>query len=102
MLSKMKQYTDESQTDYLIDKGFDKPSPKWVQDENGEYRVRVNNAGYDIWELLKLLSRFTIEIDNNTDEKSWVVSVPNYYVVCKELIDCLFILCLQLKKDGKL
>ena len=94
----MKQYTNEQQTHYLIDKGFDKPSPKWVQDENGG----VNNAGYDIGELLNLLSRFTIEIDNNTDSKSWVVSVPNYYVVCKELIDCFFILCLQLKKDGKL
>ena len=98
----MKQFTTPEQTDFLIDKGFDKPSPKWVQDENGEYRVMANNAGYDIWELLNQLSRFTIEINNNTDKKSWVVSNPNYYVVCKELIDCLFILCAKLKKDGKL
>lgn len=51
----MRQFTTPDQTATLIELGFEKPSPKWVKDENGDYRVKTNDADYDIGELIEIL-----------------------------------------------
>lgn len=99
----MKQYLNSEQTAKLIELGLEKPSPKWVKDENGDYRVKTNDADYDIGELLSFLpTRIyigSIYIDYNG---LWRVGYENTVLHQSEfeLIDALYFMCVKLKEEG--
>ena len=106
----MQQHTIPEQTAKLIELGFEKPSPKWVKDENGDYRVKTNDADYDIGELLSFLPK---EIDYNgfkdtlyifVNQGVWVVEYSDflgelYLTYRSELIDAIFDMCVKLKEQ---
>lgn len=104
MLSKMKQYTTPEQTAKLIELGFEKPSPKWVKDENGDYRVKTNDADYDIGELIEMLPKFSniYDLTNpHTMKRCWYVGhVSTLNVGADELIDALYDMIDKLKEEG--
>ena len=108
----MKMYTNESQTAKLIELGFEKPSPKWVKDENGDYRVKTNDADYDIGELLSFLPENVAKQDEIPSTLSisvmhgeWCVQYADFLGVdfefCNtEPIDALYDMCVRLKEKG--
>lgn len=105
----MKQHTTLDQTAKLIELGFEKPSPKWVKDENGDYRVKTNDADYDIGELLSFLPK---EIDYNgfkdelyifVNQGVWIVEYSDFlgadFEFCNtELIDAICDMVVRLKE----
>ena len=107
----MKMHTTPEQTAKLIELGFEKPSPKWVKDENGYYRVKTNDADYDIGELIAFLPK---EIDDNgfkntlyifVNQGAWEVEYSDflgelYSTYRSELIDAIFDICVILKEEG--
>lgn len=110
----MKQYLNSEQTATLIELGFAGPSPKWVKDENGDYRVKTNDADYDIGELLSFLPK-EIKVEKYEEpaylqmlydeDGVWEVGYTFYGngMTIKrdiEFIDCLFQMCIRLKEEG--
>ena len=100
----MKQHTTPEQTAKLIELGFEKPSPKWVKDENGDYRVKTNDADYDIGELLPFLpddgvSDRRLEFDGF----HWLVDWDSFDKIRQtmrvELIDALYDMLVKLKEE---
>jgi hypothetical protein len=109
----MRQYTNESQTTKLIELGFEKPSPKWVKDENGNYRVKANDADYSIGELLSILpltvgKNYDLHIEFSVIKwyvaYYWIGNGGEYYIKYEfsacELIDTLYMMILKLKEEG--
>lgn len=109
----MKQNTTPEQTAKLIALGFDKPSPKWVKDEDGDYRVKTNDADYDIGELLSILpstvgKNYDLHIEFSVTKwyvaYYWIGNGGEYYIKYEfsacELIDALYMMILQLKEEG--
>lgn len=98
----MKQYTTPEQTAKLIELGFKKPSPKWVKDENGDYRVKTNDADYDIGELIEMLPEFSniYDLTNmHTMKRYWYVGhISTLNVSAEELIDALYNMIVKLKE----
>lgn len=101
----MKQYTSESQTTKLIELGFEKPSPKWVKDENGDYRVKTNDADYDIGELISFLpddgvSNKRLEFDCFHWFVDWDYFDKIHQTIQVELVDALYDMVVELKEEG--
>lgn len=108
----MKQYTTPDQTAKLIELGFEKPSPKWVKDENGNYRVKANDADYDIGEFLSFLPNDFRDKNKNLHTLSiytgelgtWEINYIGFESrirTCEyELIDAAFEMCVKLKEEG--
>lgn len=109
----MKQYTTSEQTAKLIELGFEKPSPKWVKDENGNYRVKANDADYSIGELLSILpltvgKNYDLHIEFSVIKwyvaYYWIGNGGEYYIKYEfsacELIDTLYMMILKLKEKG--
>lgn len=111
----MKQYTAPEQTARLIELGFEKPSSiASVGPIYGMGGISVAKA-YTIGELIEMLPpKIEAEMeDESGDEYAWlsleegwdVLYRSGYYIVerithSKELIDALFKMLVQLKKDG--
>jgi hypothetical protein len=124
MLSKMKQYTNESQTAKLIELGFDKPkNERWVLDVENESTPSIQNIvkrlDYSIDELIELLPQYL-------EYKGGVTGIPiDYYALTirqnvvmycdpymdwveiqcddhKELIDNLYDMVVRLKEEGEI
>ena len=101
----MKQYLNKDQTAKLIELGFPEPSPKYIHIGGVSYD---SNHNYSIGELIEFLPK------NVTDEYDEVTSlefsktevyytnfrVMSYYKNSAELIDALFNMCVELKKEG--
>lgn len=109
----MKMYLNVEQTAKLIELGFEKPSPKWVKDENGDYRVKTNDADYDIGELLSILpltvgKNYDLHIESSLAKwyvaYYWIGNGGEYYIKYEfsacELIDALYMMILRLKEEG--
>jgi hypothetical protein len=114
MLSKMRQYTNKSQTAKLIELGFEGPKSieEFLEPENdwsiGGLKQR---KAYSIGELIEMLP-ISFEIEN--DITVWLeieagIGWSVLYSYCgfaeyecegKELIDALFDMILKLKKEG--
>ena len=118
----MKQYTIPEQTAKLIELGFEKPNPKWVKDENGDYRVKTNDADYSIGELIEMLPMtitekiwwggykgkegvWGLQIQTCKTEYSWEVSYVREYSAHlylegrSELVDALYDMAIKLKEE---
>ena len=101
----MKQYTTPEQTAKLIELGLEKPSPKWVKDENGNYRVKANDADYDIGELISFLPNDGVSDKRlEFDGFHWFVDWDSFdkirQTVGVELIDALYDMVIKLKEEG--
>lgn len=109
----MKQYTTPEQTAKLIELGLPKPRSE-VRSERGPFSSDARKA-YSIGELIEMLPpKIEAEMeDESGDEYAWlsleegwdVLYRSGYYIVerithSKELIDALFKMLVQLKKDG--
>lgn len=101
----MRQYTTPEQTAKLIELGFEKPSPKWVKDENGDYRVKTNDADYDIGELISFfpddgVSNKRLEFDCFHWFVDWDHFDKIHQTIQVELVDALYDMCVNLKEEG--
>lgn len=99
----MKQCTNESQTAKLIELGFEKPSPKLVKDENGDYRVKTNDADYDIDELLSFLPDDGVSYKRlEFDGFHWFVDWDSFDKIRQtmgvELVDALYDMLVDIKE----
>lgn len=108
MLSKMKQYTNESQTAKLIELGFEKPKSEVECDlPKGDWRIgQVGiRKTYSIGELISFLP-----YDGVSDRKlefdgfHWVVDWDSFDKIHQtmqvELVDALYDMILRLKDEG--
>lgn len=107
----MKQYTNESQTDYLIDKGFDKPkNTQYVQRAKArnlhspfiEFGEPEFEGSYSIGELIEMLDSVneTVHCRFGGVKANLVSTNSGYEKIGGELIDLLFDLCVKLKAEG--
>jgi len=101
----MRQYTTPDQTAKLIELGFEKPSPSFIQCE----------GNYSIGKLIEMLptkieAEVTDEYDSETAylniEEGWTISYFNgwctveKYTKATELIDALYDMIVKLKEEG--
>ena len=114
MLSKMRQYTSESQTARLIELGFEKPKSRIVKqrfDRSTSSWITIGEKGdYSIGELIEMLMAIKavrLCIDNEYDHRSLIVKRLLdgkwdilYGNVGQELVDLLFDAILKLKEEG--
>lgn len=120
MLSKMKQYTNESQTAKLIELGFETPKSvteiSWIEDEKDNPIINANTIEYtrhySIGELLSFLpeniakenempSTLNISLMNG----EWCVEYADFLGTdfsfhSVEVIDAIFAMLTKLKENG--
>lgn len=105
MFSKMKQYTNESQTAKLIMLGFEKPKSS-VECELPKGDWRIGQVGickaYSIGELIEILDSVneTVHCRFGGVKANLVSTNSGYEKIGGELIDLLFDLCVKLKEEG--
>ena len=102
----MKQYTNQEQTDKLIELGFPEPKPSFYQ--NGASWIMCD-GNYTIGELIEFLdtTKFRVDIGLGLAKPCYVnTSAPTFgetMITCQwghELIDLLYNLCVKAKEEG--
>lgn len=104
----MKQYTTPEQTAKLIELGLEKP--KSMNGEHNGWQFMPTPA-YSIGELIEMLPHsmafsdgdwnLCIDVDIYGEELAWQVGfIGEFFVKDKELIDALYEMIVQLKKEG--
>ena len=105
----MKQYLDAVQTANLVDLGF--PSPQSVSKLTLDIDMdTIPSFSYSVGELISFIPGAIYDEDEDLEASlqmthGWEVYYPTYsdifyYVKNDELIDCLFDMCVRLKKKG--
>lgn len=110
----MKQDTTPEQTAKLFELGF-KPAAKIKKVRTVDFRVEVyNDCSFTIGELLEMLPEVTCRSNNDDihyyltiyhDAMHWNIAYRDgddelCYIFADELIDALYAMILQLKKEG--
>ena len=107
MFSKMKQYTNESQTAKLMELGFDRPKSEVKAEQSGDY-IWCNPA-YSIGELIEMLPPHITHGDRGFISylsiapyvQGWKVAYTHIYIMLdSELVDALYDMIVKLKEEG--
>lgn len=103
LFSKMKLYTDESQTAKLIELGFETPKYECLDTTlRGVEKWNNIQCNYSIGELIKMLESVneTVYCRFGGVKANLVSTNSGYEKIGGELIDLLFDLCVKLKEEG--